>query len=58
MARADDDDILDIRFLLDQEKITRDQLCVAINAARLPDVSEIKEIFARARPEVIALCQL
>jgi hypothetical protein len=55
MARADEDDLQDIRFLLQQEPLTRDQLEAAFARARLPDLPEIQELFNRARPKVLAL---
>ena len=55
MARADDDDLQDIQFLLRQETLTRDQLETAFGRARVPDVEEIRELFNRARPKVLAL---
>ncbi len=55
MARADDDDLQDIQFLLQQETLTRDQLETAFTLARLPDVAEIRELFNRARPKVLGL---
>jgi hypothetical protein len=55
MARADDDDLQDIRFLLQQEPLTARQLETAFDRARVPDVPEIQELFKRARPKVIAL---
>ena len=58
MARADDDDLQDIRFLLQQESLTREQLEAAFARARVPDVPEIKELFNRAQPKVLALASL
>jgi hypothetical protein len=58
MARADDDDLKDIRFLLQQESLTRAQLEAAFARARVPDVPEIQELFNRARPKVVALAAL
>jgi hypothetical protein len=55
MARADEDDLQDIRFLLMQEPLTGDQLETAFARARVPDVPEIQELFNRARPKVLAL---
>ena len=55
MARADDDDLQDIQFLLKQEPLTWNQLETAFANARVPDVSEIRELFNRARPRVFAL---
>jgi hypothetical protein len=54
MARADEDDLQDIQFLLQQERTTRQQLETAVARARVPDVPEIQEIFARSRPKVLA----
>jgi hypothetical protein len=58
MARADDDDLQDIRFLLQQETLSQDQLETAFGRARAPDVVEIRELFNRARPKVLALAGL
>jgi len=55
MARADDDDLQDIRFLLQQESLTQDQLEAAFGRARVPDIPEILALFNRARPKVLAL---
>ena len=55
MARADEDDLQDIRFLLQQEILTRDQLETAFGRARVPDVEEIRELFNRAQPKVLVL---
>ena len=55
MARADADDLQDIQFLLQQETLTQDQLETAFVRARVPDVDEIRELFNRARPKVLAL---
>ena len=58
MARADEDDLQDIQFLLQQESLTREQLATAFARARVPDVPEIQELFNRARPKVLALAAL
>jgi hypothetical protein len=58
MARADDDDLQDIRFMLRQESLTRNQLETAFARARVPDVQEIQQLFNRARPKVLALAIL
>jgi hypothetical protein len=58
MARADEDDLQDIRFLLRQESMTREQLETAFALARVPDVPEIRELFNCARPKVLALAAL
>ncbi len=55
MARADEDDLQDVQFLLKQEFWTQDLLSSAFTEARVPDVAEIQEIFDRARPKVLAL---
>jgi len=58
MARADDDDLQDIQFLVRQESLTQDRLETAFSRARVPDVPEIQELFNRARPKVLALAAL
>jgi hypothetical protein len=55
MARADEEDMQDIRFLLQQEILSRGQLETAFGRGRVPDVKEIRELFNRARPKVLAL---
>ena len=55
MARADDDDLQDIRFLLRQATLTPGRLETAFGRARVPEVAEIQELFDRARPKVLAL---
>ena len=55
MARADEDDLKDIAFLLQQETMTPELLEAAFDCARVPEVVEIQEIFNRARPKVLAL---
>jgi len=57
MARGDEDDLQDIRFLLQQEALTIDQLETAFRRARVPDIPEIQELFERARPKVLALAE-
>ncbi len=57
MARGDDDDLQDIRFLLAQEPLTPEQLEAAINRARVPDIDEVQDLFKRTRTKVLALCQ-
>ena len=54
MARGDEDDLEDIRFLLQQEKLTSVQLQTAFSLARLPDVPEIHALFEQAQPKVLA----
>ncbi len=55
MARGDDEDLEDIRFILQQEPLTRTQLETAFEHARVPDVVEIQDLFARSKPKVLAL---
>jgi hypothetical protein len=55
MARGDENDLADIRFLLHQEPLTSAQLRAAFARARVPDVPEIRELFRAAQPKVLAL---
>lgn len=55
MARGDENDLADIRFLLRQEPLDAGQLRAAFARARLPDVPEIQELFRTAQPKVLAL---
>jgi hypothetical protein len=55
MARADDQDLEDIRFLLSQEPISPRELQAAFARARVPDVAEIRELFIAAQPKVLQL---
>ena len=55
MSRADEDDLQDIRFLLRQESFTTHQLEAAFARARVPNVPDIQELFARACPKVLAM---
>ena len=55
MARADENDLADIRFLLSQENSSSEQLRAAFLRARVPDVPEIQELFQSAQPKVLAL---
>ena len=57
MARGDDEDLQDIQFLLAQEQSSADELRDAFRSARVPDVLEIRELFAVAQPKVLALMQ-
>ena len=54
MARGDANDLADIRFLLQQEAISTDQLRAAFTHARVPDVPELQELFKMSQPKVIA----
>jgi hypothetical protein len=55
MARGDENDLVDIRFLLQQETISSALLRAAFTRARVPDVSEIRELFRVSQPRVLAL---
>jgi hypothetical protein len=55
MARGDENDLADIRFLLQREPLTAPQLAAAFKRARVPDVPEIHELFRAAQPKVLAL---
>ncbi len=55
MARADDDDLQDVRFLLRAESLTDAQLEAAFARARVPDVPEIHQLFNQAKAKVLAL---
>ena len=55
MARGDEQDLADIRFLLQQEKFTSDQLRSGFQRARVPDVPEIRELFYNTQSKVLSL---
>lgn len=55
MARGDETDLADIRFLLQQTAVSAEQLQTSFLRARVPDVSEIQELFRAAQPKVLAL---
>ena len=55
MARGDEPDLEDIRFLLSQEPIAPSELEAAFARARVPDVPEIRQLFVAAQPKVIKL---
>lgn len=54
MARGDENDLADIRFLLQQETLTAGELRAAFQRARVPDVPELQELFLAAQPKVLA----
>ena len=54
MARGDENDLADIKFLLQQEVSSVEQLRAAFTRARVPDVPEIQELFRAAQPKVLA----
>ena len=55
MARGDDEDLQDIQFILQKESLTGAQLEAAFSRARVPDLPEVRELFERAKPKVLAL---
>jgi hypothetical protein len=55
MARGDENDLADIRFLLRQEPISADELRAAFQCARVPGVPEIEELFRAAQPKVLVI---
>jgi hypothetical protein len=55
MARGDEDDLQDIRFILQQEQMSPALLENAFACARVPDVQEIQKSFQCAPPKVLAL---
>jgi len=57
MARGDENDLADIHFLLQQETLSADQIRAAFARTRVPDVPEIRELFQKAQPKVLALAQ-
>src|SRR5437667_5882953 len=57
MARGDEQDLEDIRFLLSQERIFEERLREAFVRARVPDVEEIRELFQAAQSKVLDLAQ-
>jgi hypothetical protein len=55
MARGDENDLADIRFLLRQETISVSKLQTTFSRARMPDVPEIQELFHAAQPKIFAM---
>ncbi len=52
MMRHDPQELEDVRFILRREGITRRQVSEAAAQARIPDVTEIREVFATMLPLV------
>jgi hypothetical protein len=52
LARADENDLADIQFLLQQEAFSADKLRLAFTSARVPDVPEIRELFRAVQTQV------
>ncbi len=55
--RGDENDLADIRFLLEREKFSEDRLRAAFARARVPDVPEIRELFQAVQAKVLALIE-
>jgi hypothetical protein len=55
MARGDENDLADIRFLLQREALTEERLRAGFERARVPDVPEIRELFRIAQPKVLSM---
>jgi len=55
MARGDEQDLEDIRFLLCREPTSQTVLKEAFARARVPDVNEIRQLFLTAQPKVLQL---
>jgi len=55
MARGDEQDLEDIRFLFSREPTSQTTLKEAFSLARIPDVNEIRQLFLAAQPKVLQL---
>jgi Nucleotidyltransferase of unknown function (DUF6036) len=55
MARGDEQDMEDVRFLLGKELISAGELQAAFARARVPDVEEIRQLFLSTQPKVLRL---
>lgn len=54
MARGDENDLADVRFLLQQDAISAEQIRAASARARVPDGPEIQELFRATQPKMLA----
>lgn len=53
MMRGDDpQDLSDIEFLIEHDRITREQMEPAFQTVRMPDIQELRDAFERALPRV------
>ena len=57
MARGDENDLADVRFLLSRDQLTVEQLRGAFASACVPDVPEIRELFQGAQAKVLQIAQ-
>ena len=55
MMRGDENDLADIRFLLQREPQSENSLHDAFACARLPEIQEIRELFQAAQPKVLEM---
>ena len=55
MMRGDENDLTDIRFLLEREPQSEDSLRNAFGCARIPDLQEIRDLFQAAQPKVLEM---
>lgn len=58
MMRDDRQDLDDIRFLLQQERLTKGDLMLAFQRARVPELREFDQIFKGLQPKVLALAEV
>ncbi len=57
MARADEQDLVDIHFLLRRDRLKPAQPRHVFQRARVPAIPEIQELFRVAQPKVLALAE-
>lgn len=55
MARGDENDLADIRFLIHREALSAEQLRAAFATARVPDLPEITGLFLSIQARVLTL---
>lgn len=55
MMRGDENDLYDIRFLLEREPQSENSLRDTFAHARLPDIPEIRELFQSTQPKVLEM---
>jgi hypothetical protein len=55
MMRGDENDLADIRFLLQREPQSKDSLRAAFAKARIPDIQEIRQLFEATQPKVLEM---
>ncbi len=58
MMRGDENDLADIRFLLQREPQSEDSLRTDFTGARIPDIQEIRELFLAAQPKVLEMVRI